>query len=291
MLTFFTIPKAFRGHIDIIQRNAIRSWQLLEPRCEVLLMGDDPGTAEVAEEFGVRNIANVAKNSAGTPLVSSVFAKAQAAASHSRLCYVNADIILMSDFLQAVCSATLKNSRSLLVGRRWDVDIREPFNFSQGWENRLKAYLSQHGKLHGHSGIDYFVFPNGLWPEIPPFAIGRGSWDNWLIYQAKTEGALVIDLTREARVAHQNHDYAHIRDATGSLFMGVEATRNLGLAGGYSHLYTLTDASHELTSRGIRRRLTPYYFYRALVTLSASNRSALWLLKSFRSTLAAVRGE
>ena len=53
MLTLFTIPKAFVGHIGDIQRNAIKSWTLLRPKCEVILLADDSGTSEVAEELGV----------------------------------------------------------------------------------------------------------------------------------------------------------------------------------------------------------------------------------------------
>ena len=30
-LTIFAVPKPFEGHIDVIQRNAIRSWQRLRP--------------------------------------------------------------------------------------------------------------------------------------------------------------------------------------------------------------------------------------------------------------------
>jgi len=37
MLTLFTIPKAFQGHTGVIQRNAIRSWTLLRPECEIIL--------------------------------------------------------------------------------------------------------------------------------------------------------------------------------------------------------------------------------------------------------------
>ena len=56
MLTIFTIPKCFRGHISVIQRNAIRSWRMLRPECEIILFGDEEGMKEVAEEFGVRHI-------------------------------------------------------------------------------------------------------------------------------------------------------------------------------------------------------------------------------------------
>ena len=48
MLTLFTAPKPFRGHIGLIQANAIRSWMALAPDIEVLLVGDEPGLAEAA---------------------------------------------------------------------------------------------------------------------------------------------------------------------------------------------------------------------------------------------------
>src|SRR5260370_16565591 len=118
MLTFFTIPKAFAGHIGIIQRNAIKSWQRFAPECEVILLGDDAGTADVANKLGLRHIPSVDRNKVGTPLINSVFAAAQSAASHSILCYVTPNTILMDDFLQAVRSVARQKSSFLLVGRR-----------------------------------------------------------------------------------------------------------------------------------------------------------------------------
>jgi len=47
MITMFSTPKALIGHIDMIQRNAIRSWQRLDPDIEIILVGDDSGAAEV----------------------------------------------------------------------------------------------------------------------------------------------------------------------------------------------------------------------------------------------------
>ena len=48
MLTFFTTAKPFKGHSAIIQRNALKSWTLLDPDIEVILFGDEEGAAEVA---------------------------------------------------------------------------------------------------------------------------------------------------------------------------------------------------------------------------------------------------
>lgn len=57
VFTLFTIPKAFADHIGVIQRNAIGSWARLQrenqPRPEIILFGNDPGTAEISRELGL----------------------------------------------------------------------------------------------------------------------------------------------------------------------------------------------------------------------------------------------
>jgi len=289
MLTIFTTPKPFRGHFGVIQRNAIRSWQRLQPPCEILLLGDDDGTGEVAKELSVRHIPHLDRNRYGTPLLNSIFQQAEQAATSPYLAYVNADIILMSDFLPAVRKVATELPRFLLVGRRWDLDIRAPLDFSDGWEVRLRSQIAGRGKFHGHSGIDYFVFSPGLWGGIPPFAIGRTVWDNWLIWMATSQKAIVIELTEVVTVVHQDHDYSHIPGAAKDAREGPEAKQNLALAGGYVHAFTLWDAKYQLTRSGIRRRVTPYHFYRHLVTLSGSHRSFKWLLKLVRYVAGTVR--
>src|SRR3989304_7757798 len=120
MLTLFAIPKPFRGHVGAIQRNSIRSWPLLHPGCEVILFGQDEGTAEIALELGTSHVPIVACNEYGTPLVNGLFAQAERMARHDVLCYVKADIILMRDFPVALRRAAVGRRRVLLTGRRWD---------------------------------------------------------------------------------------------------------------------------------------------------------------------------
>jgi hypothetical protein len=103
MLTIFAVPKPFHDHIEVIQRNAIRSWTSLRPACEVILMGNEEGTAEVAAEFGVRHVPAVARNTFGTPLVSDLFQQAQQLSGRNLFCYVNSDIVLMR--LHGGCTA------------------------------------------------------------------------------------------------------------------------------------------------------------------------------------------
>jgi hypothetical protein len=268
MLTVFSIPKAFHGHNAIIQRNAIKSWTLMRPRAEIILFGDDQGTAEAATTLGARHLPHVARNEYGTPLVNDLFEQAQHTAAHDVLCYVNADVILMSDFLQAVDQVVHWKTRFLLVGRRWDIDIREPLDFVTGWENDLRARLGNQGMLHASTGMDYFVFPRGMWHDIPPFAIGRTAWDNWLVYGARALRVPVVDATAGLTVVHQAHDYFHIPANAVDVLEGPEAKRNLELAGGWKHIFTLNDATHVLRDGRPRVAIGPQHLQRRLRTLA-----------------------
>src|SRR5258708_5802556 len=115
-LTVFSIPKPFvEGHVSLIQRNALDSWRQLGPDVEVLLMGDDDGVAEAAAEYGVKHVGAAATNEYGTPLLDWAFRSAAEHASGEVVCYVNADIVLLDDFLAAV--RRLPRSAYLAVGR------------------------------------------------------------------------------------------------------------------------------------------------------------------------------
>jgi hypothetical protein len=242
MITIFSIPKPFKDHIKVIQRNAIKSWTLL-PGIEVILFGDDEGTALIATEFSVNHVPDVARNEYGTPLLSDMFARAQQMAANDIICYVNCDIILMSDFVAAVQKIASLKKRFLMVGRRWNVDITEPLDFGQGWEDRLRARVRRTGELYTPSGIDYFVFPRNMLGEMPPFAVGRPTWDNWTIYRARSLRASVVDATKAIMCVHQNHNYKHMANVDNRFGQGPEAVKNFSLCGGWDHFYTLYDAN------------------------------------------------
>jgi len=252
MLTFFTIPKPFEGHIGIIQSNAIQSWMLLEPQCEVILFGDEPGIGDTARELGAGHVPEVERNEYGTPLLSSAFEQAYRMARHSLLCYVNADIVLMSDFVQAVAVAEKRMASFMMVGRRWNVDIDSAWDFSNScWDTKLGDHVASHGKLHGPSGIDYFVFPrHRALMTLPPFAVGRPAWDNWFIFRARQLRLPVIDATESVMAVHQNHDYGHVPSRRGQTWDGPEGDQNRTFMGGSQHRFTLRDATHHMTANG-----------------------------------------
>jgi len=257
MLTLFAIPKPFQGHTGIIQRNAITSWTLLSPSPEIILCGDDEGTAETAAALGVRHAPDIARNGYGTPLLNDLFEKAQALASHDLVCYVNADIILLGDFMETVAAVLPLKKDFVMVGERWDVRVDRAINFRQAnWKNLLLNHVAGYGLLSLPDLIDYFVFPKGLYKDIPPFAIGRLSFDNWLAWKACDMGAALVDVSKKVTAIHQNHDYSHHRLGEWGVFEGPEAKFNRELMGGRRRYFTLADATHRLTASGLKRNLS-----------------------------------
>jgi hypothetical protein len=255
VLTFFSLPKAFKGHIGIIQRNAIRSWTLLEPRPEVILLGNEEGTAEMARELGVRHVPEIDCNEHGTPLLSDLFRQAERNAKSEWMCYVNADIVLLGDFARAVAQVQKKLARFLGVSKRINVDVAEALSFETSWEDDLRRRARESGTSGDHTSIDIFVFPKGMYAQVPDFGIGRLWFDQWLIKAARQSGVPVVDVSLAAPVLHQNHDYNHVSGGAERVWRGAEAEHNFRLYGGTQHAYTLLSATHELTGSGEIRRV------------------------------------
>jgi hypothetical protein len=256
LLTLFSVPKGFADPADVLQRNAIQSWARLGPEVEIILCGDETGVGEAAREFDVRHVPDVRRNQHGTPLLDSVFRAARDAARSPLLGYVNTDIILFPDFLDAVKRLPANH---LMVGSRWNLDLTEPLDFDETWERTLRRRLATSGVRASPVWLDYFVFSRtSPLVELPPFAVGRPRWDNWMIFRARSLGIPVTDATYRVDVVHQNHGYEHVPEATGKLWHGPEAEANHALARETPMLSTL-HSTHVMTSRGPRPALgRPY---------------------------------
>jgi len=253
-ITIFSCPKPFApAPLARIQHNAIRSWKELGSDVKVMLAGNDDGVAEAAERYGLQHLPEIRQNSFGTFLLSSIFAQALHASETPLLAYVNADLILMSDFLECAFCVSGQAGAFVIVGRRWDLDIREPLSFRGGWENELRGKVLQRGRLHSPNGSDYFIFPRECFPALPDFAVGRSGWDNWMIYHARKEGYPVVDASSSICAVHQSHDYSHLPG--GRSHHGIpESLRNVELAGGRHRIFYLGDADYVLENRSLRRR-------------------------------------
>lgn len=258
-LTVFSIPKGFVDpHVSLIQRNALASWRSLGSDVEVLVMGDDPGVAQAAAEHGATHVGEPVKNEFGTPLLDWAFREAATRGSGELLCYVNADIILLDDFLLAAWR--LPRRAYLAVGQRWDCDIRTPLDFSDDGAPiaddgvPLARWAHEHGRLDLGRGSDYFLYPRATDFGLPAFAVGRPGWDNWMMGRALQLRMPLIDMTQCTTVIHQNHDYGHVAARSGADWEGPEADRNRELGGWLEqYVHSPANATHLLTPDGLFR--------------------------------------
>ena len=172
-----------------------------------------------------------------------IWATAKSKSTQDLMCYINSDIILFPDFVAKV--RTVKYQEFLLAGRRWDLAVESLINFSSNWVSKLKGEVQERGILHRETGVDYFVFPKSNMPNMPAFAIGRGWWDNWLIYYFKNSNIPIIDGT-EIMTVHQNHDYSHVKSSNkNTTSKGEELLQNKRIASmRYSDILYISDATY-----------------------------------------------
>src|SRR2546423_4674620 len=260
MITFFTTGKPFTGHNGVIQRNALKSWTLAVPDAEVILFGDEEGAAKTALELGIRHVAQVQRLASdggvgqGPKVLRSFFDAAQRMARHEIVCYANCDIVFADDFADAVGRARSMGKEFLMVGRRWDTDLKEAIHFERAeWGEGLRKLASAEGQERSGDWIDYFVFPKGFYlGKLPELVIGRVHWDQWLVWKAKNERAAVIDASEAVMAIHQNHDYGYHAAGKSGVWTDEFPQRNYRLAGGSWHFRTIDGSTRLLRPHGIQ---------------------------------------
>lgn len=199
---FFTIPRMFEGHYGVIQHNAIKSWVLLEPRPRIIFTGiEGPSVRDAAAQYEAEAV-EIRRSEDGIPLVNSSIELAMDMREPDDIMMcANADGIYF-DVMEAALTAGARFEEFMLVGQRHDVDVARPLNFSGGWREHL---LGLDRDLFGPCAVDYFMFRGDFLLDMPDFAVGRTSYDNWAVWRALEAGVPVIDATDDVLLLHQRH--------------------------------------------------------------------------------------
>jgi hypothetical protein len=218
MLTIdlFTTPKPFNGLTAIHQANALRSWRGCPQVRRIFVFGAVSGETDSITETGAEVMLDVECTENGLPSIRSMFEIAAERSEADLLMFTNADMIYLPSFFAGVeaCSKEA-GDRFLLVGSRMDFDSERSFSFGSADEiSDFEAYVGESGKMHPPSGSDYFIFPRRQYLEnrLPDLWIGRGGWDLYMIYHAKSHEFLTVDLSPSVWGYHQNHEIgrAHV---------------------------------------------------------------------------------
>lgn len=241
-LTLFTTCKPFRGETAAMQHNALRSWSTLN--LPTLVFGDESGVAEACRRVGARQLATVARNPEGTPLVSDLFRQAERTSDSPWLAYVNADIMLgaaLLPTLNALFAQLPAQAPALIVARRINIPLCREIADSEDLQRAIDDEVAQYGCWDLANAVDLFIYRRGLFQDIPDLAVGRMQWDNWLLWKARDEGAMVIDATGSLPVIHPIHGYASHTGGWHQVTQGSEARLNRELCDG--HLLDIDQAS------------------------------------------------
>ncbi len=142
----------------------------------------------------------------------------------------------------------------LMVSARINLDLDVPILFENDWRAWLRQGCAARGTTGDHTSIDFFVFPKDLYQDVPPLAIGRAWFDQWMIKAAAQRGP-VIDISALTPIVHQNHAYAHVAGGRATVYQGPEAESNFAIYGGQAHRYTLLNCTHRLGPDGRIRKL------------------------------------
>jgi hypothetical protein len=257
MLTLFTVPKGFVGHIGIIQRNAIRSWQACIPGVQIILFGSDDGVAEAAVELQVEHGSAIRFSAYGAPMLDSVFAQARARSIHPILCFANADIIFRG-YLGPLLSLEVP---FLAIGESVDAELFESVCFAdENWRSKITDRCVTRGPF----ALDFFFFSRDLYVDIPPFRIGRARYDNWMVWSALRQRAMVVDVGNLLQAVHQRHGYGHLSGGQKEAYRGFDALQNEKLAGIWCnlHLHSVHDARFVLTADSLVENPRRFAFFR-----------------------------
>lgn len=261
--TIFATARPFLGEYRLIQRNAIRSWTLLEPRPEILIFGNDEGVAEVAAEFGVRHIPDIKLDERGVPLPAAMIEAAERLSTTRLFCFTGADCILFPDFMQAIRAAETVQRPFLMLGRWWNHRISSLLEFEPGWEARLLDELRRYSHRTTWGGSAYLVYPRGFLADFEISSLAsNNALDNWVVYYARARRAMVLDGSAVATVVHQDHPRRGTGEARAALIANAKADAR------HRQLFNIGDSTHVVTRSGsIRRPWAPYYLWRHLYNL------------------------
>lgn len=278
MITIFTTPKPFIGQMKINQINAITSWKMLHPDIEVIIFGKDEGIEDVIKELSLVHIPDVETSETGVPLINSMFNIAKKVGRYNIQMFINCDIILLDDFLPALKNITM--DRFLMVGQRYNLTLDRPINFQfPRWIHDLRRECKERGELMKVCGIDYFVYPKDIWKDLPPMAVARLAYDNWLLYNCRRLGIPLIDVSNFVLAVHQNHDYGYY--AGKGISIGIEVERNIRLAAGKGNFFTIKDADWVLTEKGLKRNYCRGDILRYFDVIAILNPHRFGWLKTF----------
>lgn len=234
--TLFTTFKPFAGESACLQDAALASWSA--QKLPVIVFGDDAGVAPRAARYGFRHEADVRTSGKGAPFISDMIKRAAEIAETPYVALINGDILLDQQAV-AVIDRTLRQLAAQSEGNQYLLSARRrniPLTEQDVTEGHILETVAGLDARYGHwdidNAIDIFIFDRTLYRDVPDLSVGRSGWDNWLLWEAKRQGAALVDLSAEMALKHPIHGYVGPQGGWANLMTDPDVVRNQALVAG-----------------------------------------------------------
>ena len=231
-ISFVTVPRSFDNpEIASHQLAAIHTWNMQDggKHNEIMLMTREANNSicHVARTHHYRCMDGV-RTQYDIPLLDSVFQLASTHATHSIVCFINSDIGLppgwYASLLPLLQWVITQERPFLIAGPRLEfqsntVWIPDQMPWHTFKTQHMNPTLGVHYAPVNDRAIDWFLFYRGTFvDDMPPFLIGRYTWDSWMLHHALRRRWLTIHTLEHPRLfgMHWDHSRAH-HDAQRSL--------------------------------------------------------------------------
>ena len=231
-----------------MQISAFRSWRRIFPKARILLFGDGATWESFASEVGFELAGSLPLTSEKGEVIQFPFEKVSKLAGNNLAMYLNSDILLDSSATAAVASLESLPGPWLASARRCCLSqwVGPALAKENEW-NEFYRRARKTGVWGEACAMDVFLFRGLSFEAMPPFLIGHRGWDNWMIYNARSQNISVIDVSAAIRIIHCEHDYSYAKGTSApSRRDGPLEEANLQMLGGEDRLFHLGHATHEL---------------------------------------------
>jgi len=192
MITIYSTFRSFKHkRYREIQVDAINSWLQLDPKPQIIILGDDEGTKRVCRQRGFLHIPKIKVSKAGTPYVNSMIDTAEAHAENDIMLLLSGDIVIQQDTIDAAKAMSKNLNEFCACARKVHVVKRPNGQF-------------KHEKWATWQAGDYWMHTKGFYAGMPDFLIGRHLVERWMYRWACNKNGLV-DASGVISVYHQNH--------------------------------------------------------------------------------------
>jgi hypothetical protein len=193
MITFFTTfeNKNYR------QANSIDSWKKLGCVSNIVSFSSKQ------EDDGIDYLP-YSQIIMGMPTVSSLFKDVFSKYDTEYFCYLNSDILFLSDFCEAFKKVRSQHNSFSMIGQRHNWNNTKPLDIPNLSDEEIKNEVLKDASLHPKSGVDYFLFSREVFENkpIPNFLIARRYFDHWLAHYPISQGIPVVDATGDIFCIH-----------------------------------------------------------------------------------------